>query len=162
MKVLYQLHRVQKIPISLDKAWAFFSAPDNLSKITPEYMGFLVTSDQTDQKMYEGMIISYIVKPIFGIPLTWVTEITHVHEPFYFVDEQRFGPYSFWHHEHHFREIEGGVEMTDLLNYKLTMGPIGRSVNSLLVRKRVESIFDYRFRKLERMFGKFPLPSTAQ
>lgn len=162
MKTLYRLHRVQKLPVSLDKAWFFFSAPDNLSKITPEYMGFTVTSDQIDQKMYEGMIISYIVKPLFKIPLTWVTEITHVRAPYYFVDEQRFGPYSFWHHEHHFREIDGGVEMTDLLNYKLTMGLIGRSVNSLFVRKRVESIFDYRFRKLEKMFGKFPQPSTAQ
>ncbi len=156
MNRLHQLRRVQQLPVSLEKAWDFFSAPDNLSKITPDYMGFIVTSGQRDEKMYEGMIISYIVKPLFKIPITWVTEITHVREPYYFVDEQRFGPYSFWHHEHHFREIDGGVEMTDLLNYKLTMGLLGRSVNSLLVRKRVESIFDYRFRKLEMMFGKFP------
>ena len=158
MNTLYQLRRVQRLPVSLEKAWDFFSAPDNLSEITPDYMGFIVTSGQSDQKMYEGMIISYIVKPLFKIPLAWVTEITHVREPYYFVDEQRFGPYRFWHHEHHFREIDGGVEMIDLLNYKLMMGPLGRSVNSLLIRKRVESIFDYRFTKLEMMFGEFPHP----
>lgn len=161
MRALYQLYRVQRLPISIEDAWDFFSSPRNLSVITPDYMGFIITSDYKDQKMYEGMVITYIVKPILGIPLDWVTEITHVDEPVYFVDEQRFGPYSFWHHEHHFREIDEGVEMTDLLSYKLPFCLVGRIINSLFVRRRVESIFDYRYQKLESLFGKFPHPAVV-
>lgn len=145
----------------MEEAWDFFSSPRNLSVITPDYMGFIITSGYKDQKMYDGMVITYIVKPIFNIPLNWVTEITHVKEPAYFVDEQRFGPYNFWHHEHHFHEVDGGVEMKDLLNYKLPFGPIGRILNSLFVRRRVESIFDYRYRKLESLFGKFSHPAVV-
>ena len=161
MSTLHQLYRVQRLPVSIEEAWDFFSSPRNLSVITPDYMGFIITSDYNDQKMYEGMVITYIIKPILGIPLNWVTEITHVSEPTYFVDEQRFGPYSFWHHEHHFREIDGGVEMTDLLNYKLPFGPIGRIINTLFVRRRVKSIFDYRYQKLVSLFGKFPHPAVV-
>lgn len=159
---MHKLYRLQRLPVSLEKAWDFFSSPDNLALITPEYMGFFITSDHTDQKIYEGMIISYIIKPLFKIPLTWVTEIVHVREPYYFVDEQRIGPYRIWHHEHHFRKIDGGIEMTDLLHYQLNFGPIGQLVNSFMVRKRVEAIFDYRHQKLESIFGKFPHPEVVQ
>ena len=145
------LERTQKLPMSMEEAWKFFSSPKNLEEITPDDMGFQITShEETD--MYEGMIISYIVSPMFKVPLRWVTEITHVREPHFFVDEQRFGPYVFWHHKHYFKEVEGGVEMKDVVHYKLPMGPIGQLANALFVRARLEEIFDFRFKKLEQLF----------
>ncbi|TWR30326.1 SRPBCC family protein [Mucilaginibacter pallidiroseus] len=152
----YSLKFVQNIPISIDEAWDFFSSPLNLEKITPNDMKFEVTSDYTPQtKMYAGMIITYKVTPLFGIKLDWMTEITHVQDKKYFVDEQRFGPYALWHHQHHFKEIEGGVEMTDLLHYAIPYGVIGRLSNTLLVKKKVKQIFDYRVKAVENLFGKY-------
>jgi ligand-binding SRPBCC domain-containing protein len=107
--------------------------------------------------MYAGMIITYKVSPLYGINLDWTTEITHVSEGKYFVDEQRFGPYSFWHHEHHFKEIPGGVEMHDILSYGMPFGILGKGVNSLLVAKKVQSIFDYRQEKVIEMFGDYTI-----
>jgi ligand-binding SRPBCC domain-containing protein len=151
---MHKLEKVQRLPIDIKTAWDFFSSPKNLSKITPSYMGFNITSELKNEKMYPGLIITYIVKPILGIPLTWVTEITEISEGKYFIDEQRVGPYKIWHHEHHFREIEGGVEMRDLLYYRLPFGFIGKIINSLFVKKKVNGIFDYRTEVLEKMFGK--------
>ena len=151
---MHQLETTQRIPISLEKAWDFFSSPANLKTITPPHMGFEITTGYTPgEKMYAGMIISYIVKPILNIPMRWVTEITHVKEGVYFVDEQRFGPYTLWHHTHFFREIDGGVEMQDRIHYKIPFGFLGRIANSLFVRKQVTGIFDYRHKKLEALFG---------
>jgi ligand-binding SRPBCC domain-containing protein len=152
---LHTLVRHQKLPVNIEKAWDFISTPGNLSRITPDYMGFIVTSELSDGKMYPGMIISYIVKPFMGIPLRWITEITHVHEPFYFVDEQRFGPYTFWHHKHFLKEITGGVEMTDIIHYKVPLWFIGDLINSFLVRKQLSKIFEFRFKKAEEIFGKY-------
>ena len=150
---IYQLKTSQKLPISLDNAWDFFSNPENLSKITPNWLNFEITSD-LNGKMYAGLIITYKVRPMFNIPQTWVTEITHVNEPNYFVDEQRFGPYKMWHHEHKFEEIpDGGVEMTDIVSYALPFGFLGRIANALFVRKKIESIFKYREEVLSKMFG---------
>jgi ligand-binding SRPBCC domain-containing protein len=149
---LYQLKRTQVLPISIEKAWDFFSSPFNLKEITPPDMGFQVKLVQENQKMYPGMIIGYKVSPIFKIPISWVTEITHVQEPYYFVDEQRFGPYSLWHHQHHFREVEEGVEMTDLVSYKIPFGVLGDFAHWLFVKKRLEYIFDYRYQTLEKLF----------
>lgn len=158
---LYTLYREHKLNISLDEAWDFFSSPLNLKKITPPYMGFEIKSDFFNQKMFAGMIIEYIVKPLFGIPMRWVTEITHVKEKEYFIDEQRFGPYKFWHHLHHFRienlngETTGGtLVMIDKVNYALPFGIIGRIVHKYFVRKKVEEIFNYRKDVLQKMFGK--------
>lgn len=151
---LHSLSTVQKLPISIEEAWTFFSSPKNLKVITPDYMGFKITSDLGDGKMYSGQIISYIVTPVLNIPMEWVTEISHVSEPHYFVDEQRFGPYAFWHHKHFFKEIEGGVEMTDTVHYKVPLGPIGDVVNALFVKNKLKDIFDYRYQKLESLFGK--------
>ena len=148
---IYQLKTVHNLPIGIEEAWKFFSNPNNLSVITPEWLNFKVTSKLPD-KMYAGMIISYKVHPVLGIPNTWVTEITHVKEPFYFVDEQRFGPYKLWHHQHHFKEIENGVEMTDIVNYALPFDPLSRPINSLLVEKKVKEIFKFREKKLEELF----------
>lgn len=149
---IYHLKTVQNLPIDIKEAWEFFSNPNNLSVITPEWLNFKVTSKLPDN-MYVGLIISYKVHPVLGIPNTWVTEITHVKEPFYFVDEQRFGPYKLWHHQHHFKEKGNGVEMTDIINYALPFDPLSRPLNSLLVEKKVKAIFEYREKKLEEMFG---------
>jgi len=150
---LHLLKSIQKLPIDLDTAWDFFSSPANLKVITPDYMGFEVTSEGSDAKMFPGMIISYIVRPVLHIPMEWVTEITHVKDKEYFVDEQRFGPYSLWHHKHFFTSIEGGVEMTDIVHYKVPLGPLGDLANLLFVRRKLNEIFDYRTKVLNDLFG---------
>jgi ligand-binding SRPBCC domain-containing protein len=142
------------LPIPLAETWDFFTSPLNLAKITPPQMLFKVTSDYTpDTKIYEGMIITYKVSPLLGIKLNWMTEITHVKEHEYFVDEQRFGPYALWHHEHHFKVIKGGVRMTDILNYAIPYGAVGRLANKLLVDKEIKKIFTYREKAINDMFG---------
>jgi ligand-binding SRPBCC domain-containing protein len=152
----YLLKSEQAIPISLAGAWDFFSSPLNLEKITPKEMDFVVTSTYNgDKKMYAGMLITYKVSPLFGIKMDWMTEITHVKEGEYFIDEQRFGPYALWHHQHHFKEIKGGVLMTDILNYAIPYGIIGRLSNSILIGKQVRKIFDYREKAIVELFGNF-------
>lgn len=149
---IYRLHTTQKLPIGIDKAWDFFSDPKNLKIITPDYMGFNTLSGD-DRKMFPGQIIQYIVKPVMGIPMKWVTEITHVQDKYYFVDEQRFGPYSLWHHKHFFKEIEGGIEMEDIVDYKLPFGILGQLLHPFLVKPKLQQIFDYRSEKLKSLFG---------
>lgn len=150
----YRLAWEQAIPISIEEAWRFFSSPLNLEKITPNDMRFVVTSPYTeDTKMYEGMLITYKIAPLLGIKMNWMTEITHIKEHDYFVDEQRFGPYALWHHEHHFKPIDGGVHMTDILNYAIPYGPIGTLANKLLVHKKVKNIFTYREKAIAELFG---------
>ena len=154
---VHSLIRIQRLPIPLDRAWDFFSSPLNLKEITPPHMGFHVTSDPAFlEKMYAGQIITYTVKPLLGIPLFWMTEITHVEPGQFFVDEQRVGPYKIWHHQHHFKPVPGGVEMTDLVHYKILPGWLGNAANLLFVRRQLDDIFDYREKKLEEMFGKMP------
>jgi ligand-binding SRPBCC domain-containing protein len=151
----YLLKTEQAIPISLAEAWDFFSSPLNLAKITPKEMDFVVTSAYNgDTKMYPGMIITYIISPLMGIKMNWMTEITHVKEGQYFVDEQRFGPYALWHHQHHFKEIKGGVLMNDILNYAIPYGPIGRLANAVFVQKQVKKIFAYREKVIVDLFGR--------
>jgi ligand-binding SRPBCC domain-containing protein len=150
----YVLKTELVIPISLDEAWDFFSSPLNLAKITPGDMRFVVTSDQTTRtKVYAGMIITYKVSPLLGIKLDWMTEITHVVEKQYFVDEQRFGPYALWHHQHHFKEIEGGVLMNDILHYAIPYGAIGRLSNRVFVGNKIKEIFAYREKAIAGLFG---------
>jgi ligand-binding SRPBCC domain-containing protein len=150
----YALKYETFLPTTLDNAWDFFSSPLNLAKITPPDMGFVVTSDyKEDSKVYAGMIITYKISPLLGIKMNWMTEITHVKEKEYFVDEQRFGPYALWHHQHHFKAVEGGVQMTDLLHYAIPYGFIGRIANSILVEGKVKKIFDYREEAITHLFG---------
>ncbi|MEM0518856.1 SRPBCC family protein [Aequorivita flava] len=151
---IYTLHAKQKLPITLKEGWNFLSNPKNLKVITPEYMGFNIQSG-ADREMYPGQIIEYIVTPILGIKTRWVTEITHSVENECFVDEQRFGPYALWHHKHFIKEIEGGIEMEDLLHYKLPFGFIGQLVHPYLVKPKLEEIFEFRKNKLTALFGNF-------
>ena len=152
--MLHTIKTTQFLKSDLDTVWNFISAPNNLSRITPEAMAFEVLSDPEDTKqMYPGLIIEYYVSPLLGLKLHWVTEISHVEQGRYFVDEQRFGPYSFWHHKHFIKAVEGGVEMTDIVHYKLPMGFIGRIANAVFVKGKLKSIFDFRYQALEKMFN---------
>jgi ligand-binding SRPBCC domain-containing protein len=151
---LYTLQTSQKLPISIETAWEFLSNPNNLKLITPNYMGFKIKSG-AERPMYAGQIIQYIVTPVFGISANWVTEITHVVEHKFFVDEQRFGPYSFWHHKHFLKEIPGGVLMEDTVDYKLPFGILGQLAHPLLVLPKLNEIFAFRKNKLVEIFGAF-------
>lgn len=152
---MYTRHETMKIPASIEKVWDFISSPQNLKHITPEYMGFDIITKDLPKKMYAGMIISYTLRPLPGIRMKWVTEITHVSEFQYFVDEQRFGPYKMWHHQHHLEAVEGGVLMTDIVNYLPPMGFLGAIANRLVIQKQLNKIFMFRTKKLEEYFGKF-------
>lgn len=150
---LYQLRAKQAFPITKKEAWNFLSDPKNLKVITPDHMGFNITSG-ADRPMFQGQIIQYIVKPFPGYSTKWVTEITHVKEGEYFVDEQRFGPYALWHHKHFIKEINGGVEMEDIIDYKIPFGILGQIAQPLIVKKQLQQIFNYRETKLNELFGK--------
>lgn len=156
MSKTYSLKTVQKLPVTLEQAWDFFSKPSNLKDITPSSMGFDIKSRHHGERMYAGQIIEYTVTPLLGIPLYWMTEITHVEEQKYFVDEQRFGPYSLWHHQHHFREIAGGVEMTDIVHIRIPFWIIGDLAYAILVKSKLREIFSYRYKKAEEVFGVWP------
>lgn len=151
---LYTLKSKQNLPISIEQAWDFLSDPKNLKAITPQYMGFNILSG-ADRPMFPGQIIQYIVTPILGIKSKWVTEITHVDYQKYFVDEQRFGPYSLWHHKHFIKAIPGGVEMEDVIDYKIPMGILGQLVHPILVKPKLDEIFAFRQKKLIELFGEY-------
>jgi ligand-binding SRPBCC domain-containing protein len=150
---LTRLVYTQDLPISLTQCWDFFSSPENLATITPEYLGFTIHEGYAKEATYAGQLISYTLRPFLGIPLHWVTEITQVQSPHLFIDVQVVGPYAVWHHEHRFFEITNGVKMVDVVDYKLPFGILGKLVNRLKVRKDVENIFAYRRAKLEQLFG---------
>ncbi|MEO6327418.1 MAG: SRPBCC family protein [Ginsengibacter sp.] len=153
MSKVYSLKTVQVLPISLNEAWDFFSNPANLANITPTNIGFNIISEHHGEKMYAGQIIEYTVKPVLGVPLYWMTEITHVENHKYFIDEQRFGPYSLWHHQHHFKEVDNGIEMTDIVHYKMPFWFLGDIANILFVKDQLRKIFDFRYEKAEELFG---------
>jgi ligand-binding SRPBCC domain-containing protein len=148
---MYQLRRKQLVKTDIATCWDFFSSPANLSKITPAYMGFDVRSE-VPERMYEGLMIEYRVRPLLGIPMKWVTEITHVKDYQFFVDEQRIGPYKLWHHEHHFMETPDGIEMTDIVSYELPFGVLGSMVHPFLVEKKLNEIFAHRFKVVDELF----------
>jgi len=150
---IYSLERKQNLAMTISEAWNFFSNPKNLPLITPPSLKLNITSE-VPERMYTGMIITYTVDPLLNLPITWVTEITHVDKPDIFIDEQRFGPYKFWHHQHKFKEIEGGIEATDLIHYVLPLDPLSRIADELIVKKQLADIFDYKSVYLENEFGK--------
>ncbi len=151
MKV-YKKETVQHINASIEECWAFFSSPRNLQKITPKEMGFQIT-DFDDKNMYPGQIIQYKITPLLGIVLSWMTEITFVKENSYFIDEQRFGPYSFWHHKHFFESTPNGTKMTDVVHYGLPLGFLGQIMNALFVRNKLKSIFNHRRVIIDEIFN---------
>ncbi len=156
---LFHLYARQVLPISMEEAWEFLSNPANLSVITPPHMGFKILSG-SDRPMFAGQIIQYIVSPFKGINTHWVTEITHVKEGEYFVDEQRFGPYSLWHHKHFIKPHPQGVDMEDLIDYKLPFGFLGRLMHPILVKGQLKKIFEFREQKLTELFGRVSNEST--
>lgn len=150
---LYQLTSKQAFPISMERAWEFLSNPANLKIITPNEMGFEILSGD-ERKMFAGQIIHYNVTPIKGYKTRWVTEITHVKQGCYFVDEQRFGPYTLWHHKHFLTETDFGVEMEDIIDYKIPFGIFGQLAHALFIKNQLTRIFKYREHKLIELFGK--------
>ena len=151
---IYTFKRKQYIPISLDEAWRFLSSPKNLKELTPDYMGFNILSG-ADKPMFAGQIIQYSVTPILGIKTKWVSEITQVEHKKYFVDIQLYGPYALWHHKHFLKQIDGGVEFEDIIDYKVPLGILGRLIHPFLVKPKLEEIFAYRQQKLIELFGEF-------
>lgn len=147
----FAFERRQFLPIAIDQAWSFFSNPANLARITPPSMAFRLTSSPTAEA-YAGMILTYTLRPLFGVEFTWTTEITHLSKPGFFVDEQRFGPYRFWHHQHRLTEVAGGVEVHDLVHYLLPHMQFTGLVNRLIVAPRLKKIFDYRQKALGELF----------
>ena len=147
---MHSLKQEQFLPVTLDEAWHFFATPKNLNEVTPEDMVFEITSELPDT-MYEGLLIHYRLKPMGNISINWCTEITHIKEKVYFVDEQRVGPYKIWHHEHHFKSVTGGVLMTDILHYDIGKSVFGWLAGILFVHKKVSNIFKFRFNTLEAM-----------
>nr|WP_320120613.1 SRPBCC family protein [uncultured Marinifilum sp.] len=148
----YQFYREQKINASINEVWDFISSPKNLKEITPDYMGFDIISSNLPEKMYSGMIITYKVSPLLGIKTTWVSEITQVRDRSYFVDEQRVGPYSIWHHQHIIEPIPNGVLMKDIVSYQPPLGFLGAIANHLIIKKKLQEIFEYRKKILELKF----------
>ncbi|MDB5205954.1 MAG: hypothetical protein JWR72_1029, partial [Flavisolibacter sp.] len=155
MGKVYSLVSKQTVPVSLEEVWAFFSDAKNLTAVTPPHLNLKVTNEVYGGALYPGQVMTYKVKPLLGIPISWMTEITHVEHMKYFVDEQRKGPYKLWHHQHHFKSINGGVEMTDLVHYRLPLGILGSLANSLLVKNELNKIFAYRYQKVIELFGKW-------
>ena len=151
---IYTLHKSQKLPISLDTAWEFLCNPANLSKLTPSEMNMKIISG-ADRPMYAGQVLQYSVTPVAGIKTKWVSEITQFEDKKYFVDLQLYGPYAFWHHKHFIHEIKGGVEMEDIIDYKVPFGLLGQLVHPILVKPKLEDIFNYRKTQLEALFGSF-------
>jgi ligand-binding SRPBCC domain-containing protein len=152
MSKVYSLKAVQIIPADLENAWDFFSNPGNLALITPTQLDFKIIGHH-HHTMYAGQLIEYTIKPLFGIPLYWMTEITHVKYKECFVDEQRFGPYTFWHHQHHFKQINNAVEMTDIVHYKIPFWFIGDLANAFIVRKKLRQIFEHRYKVIAEKYG---------
>ncbi|MGC8865529.1 MAG: SRPBCC family protein [Bacteroidales bacterium] len=150
----YQLKFTQFLPAPTDQVWDFIATPRNLKRITPSYMGFDILTKELSEKMYQGMMIAYTVRPVLHIPLTWVTEITHIREGYYFVDEQRVGPYTLWHHEHRIVPVQGGTLMHDLVSYVPPLGWLGQWMHPWLIRPRLNEIFEFRRIALEDIFGK--------
>jgi ligand-binding SRPBCC domain-containing protein len=142
----------QFLPIDILKAWSFFSDAKNLSVITPPELDFKILTDLDNEEIYEGMLIDYTVKPLLGIPVRWQTEIIKIDKPEVFTDRQLKGPYKTWEHTHTFSEKDNGVIMKDQVKYQLPFGIIGRIANSLLVRKKIENIFNYRREVLKKIF----------
>lgn len=152
MSKIHFIRQVQKLAIPVEEAWKFFSSPVNLVKITPASLGLKIINELKGKEIYTGQIITYKVRPVLGISLLWVSEITYVERLKLFIDEQRKGPYKIWHHEHHFKPVGGGTEITDIVQYKIPFGILG-NLGLSLVKKQLGNIFTYRRRKVQEIFN---------
>lgn len=153
---VHVLKSIQKIPRSIEQAWDFYSTPINLQAITPDGMDFKIISGDHETSLYQGQTFEYKVSPMLGIPLYWKTEITKVEAPNHFIDLQVKGPYKLWEHQHFFKSIDGGVEMTDIVHYENPMWFLGEIANSIFVKKKLKQIFEFRFKKVVELFGEWP------
>jgi len=149
----YQLHKEQKLNAKISDVWNFAVSPKNLQRITPDKMGFEITSKNSEEKIYPGMIITYKVSPILNIKMNWVTEITQVKENKFFIDEQRLGPYKMWHHQHIFIDNEDHVLMKDIVTYIPPFGLLGDIANKLFIKRQLNEIFNYRFVEMNKIFN---------
>ncbi len=149
---VFRLEAKQDLPISLKEAWEFFSNPENLTKITPSSLGFKIISE-LDSAIYPSQIIQYKVSPLPFFKTTWVSEITHLENQSFFADKQIYGPYDLWHHKHFFKEIEGGVQIIDVVDYVPPFGIFGRLMNPIIIKPRILKIFEYRRIKVEELFA---------
>ncbi len=156
MSKIFRLESIQMIPGSIEEVWQFFSDARNLLAITPPFLGLRVRNKEEPKPIHKGQRISYVVRPLFGIPLSWLTEITEVDQPYMFVDEQLKGPYRLWRHRHIFREVEGGVEMKDIVEYQLPFGVLGRMFHPLIVKGKLHQIFNYRYQVICGKYGTWP------
>lgn len=152
---LYKLQRRQFFRQPIEEVWDFFSSPQNLARITPGYMGFEIKSE-IPEEMYAGLIIEYRVRPVASIPMTWVSEITRLKKPYFFIDQQRIGPYAFWHHQHHFSTLNHGTEVIDLVHYSIPFGILGRLLHLLFIKSQLNAIFDYRKAAMEKLLPQEP------
>jgi ligand-binding SRPBCC domain-containing protein len=152
---IHTIKTIQNLPVSLEEAWEFISSPYNLKTITPDDFRFEIINDvKPGDKMHAGQIIIYKLRPLPFMKIKWVSEITEVKHLEYFVDEQLEGPYRMWRHQHFLKVIEGGTQMQDVIQYKIPYGFIGTLLNFLFVRRKLNSVFEYRRKKLESIFGK--------
>jgi len=149
----YQLHKEQKLNAKISDVWNFAVSPKNLQRITPDKMGFEITSENSEEKIYPGMIITYKVSPILNIKMNWVTEITQVNENKFFIDEQRLGPYKMWHHQHIFIDNDDHVLMKDIVTYIPPFGLLGDMANKLFIKRQLNEIFNYRFVEMNKIFN---------
>lgn len=154
----YNFHAEQFLNVSLEEAWQFFSSAKNLEVITPPELGFKIISKPESGEIYEGMLIDYTVKPILGIPLHWKTEIAKVQKPYVFMDKQLKGPYKVWEHTHTFEEKDNGVLMRDHVRYVLPFGFLGRIAHNLIVKKKLNKIFEFREKVLNKKFVNHAVP----
>lgn len=152
MSKIHRLVSVQQIPASVEKTWQFFSDPKNLMIITPPFLNLVITNEVFGEEAYAGQVMTYKVKPLMGIGIEWMTEITHVENQKMFVDEQRKGPYKLWHHQHHFRTMHGNTRMIDIVHYRLPFSFLGETMHPI-VKKKLLEIFSYRFEKIVELFG---------
>lgn len=149
----YILKKEQTLNADIKTIWDFVSRPENLGKITPNYMNFSILS-QSSPNMEEGMLITYEIYPVPNIKTTWMTEITNVIKHKKFIDQQVKGPYKFWHHEHKFQEVSDNlVKMTDVITYIPPFGLIGDIANQLFLKKKLNNIFKHRSIVLNKMFN---------
>lgn len=150
---IHSFQQTQLLHMSREEAWLFFSNPQNLPILTPDWMHLRMVGDLAET-IYEGMLIKQKIKPLLGIPLTWETEITEIEEYVYFIDEQRVGPYKLWQHEHRLHETSNGIKLIDRLHYALPCGLLGELVHQLTVKRKITEVFAYRYKTLEQLFGK--------